>query len=79
VAQAAFARALEQRHRFSGGDARTWFYTIGLRPWRSTSCGGGDGYPRERRARNRAGPCPPSPTCGSPSATSNRNTGRRSC
>lgn len=31
VAQAAFARALEQRHRFSGGDARAWFYTIGLR------------------------------------------------
>lgn len=31
VAQAAFARALEQRHRFAGGDARAWFYTIGLR------------------------------------------------
>ena len=31
VAQAAFARALEQRHRFRGGDARAWFYTIGLR------------------------------------------------
>lgn len=31
VAQAAFARALEQRHRFSGGDARAWLYTIGLR------------------------------------------------
>jgi RNA polymerase sigma-70 factor (ECF subfamily) len=30
VAQAAFARAIEQRHRFSGGDARSWFYTIGL-------------------------------------------------
>lgn len=31
VAQAAFARALESRHRFSGGDARAWLYTIGLR------------------------------------------------
>jgi RNA polymerase sigma-70 factor (ECF subfamily) len=31
VAQAAFARALEHRHKFSGGDARAWFYTIGLR------------------------------------------------
>ena len=31
VAQAAFARALEQRHRFTGGDVRAWFYTIGLR------------------------------------------------
>jgi RNA polymerase sigma-70 factor (ECF subfamily) len=31
VAQAAFARALERRHLFSGGDARAWFYTIGLR------------------------------------------------
>jgi RNA polymerase sigma-70 factor (ECF subfamily) len=31
VAQAAFARALERRHMFSGGDARAWFYTIGLR------------------------------------------------
>lgn len=31
VAQAAFARALEQRHRFGGGDLRAWFYTIGLR------------------------------------------------
>ena len=31
IAQAAFARALEQRHRFGGGDARSWFYTIGLR------------------------------------------------
>ncbi len=31
IAQAAFARALEHRHRFSGGDARAWFYTLGLR------------------------------------------------
>jgi RNA polymerase sigma-70 factor (ECF subfamily) len=31
VAQAAFARALERRGRFDGGDARAWFYTIGLR------------------------------------------------
>jgi RNA polymerase sigma-70 factor (ECF subfamily) len=31
IAQDAFARALEQRHRFAGGDARAWFYTIGLR------------------------------------------------
>jgi RNA polymerase sigma-70 factor (ECF subfamily) len=31
VAQTAFARALEQRHRFSGGDTRAWLYTIGLR------------------------------------------------
>jgi len=31
VAQTAFTRALEQRHRFTGGDARAWFYTIGLR------------------------------------------------
>ncbi len=31
VAQAAFARALERRHLFSGGDARAWLYTIGLR------------------------------------------------
>ena len=31
VAQAAFARALEQRRRFAGGDIRAWFYTIGLR------------------------------------------------
>jgi RNA polymerase sigma-70 factor (ECF subfamily) len=31
VAQAAFARALEQRLRFGGGDLRAWFYTIGLR------------------------------------------------
>ncbi len=31
LAQAAFIRALEQRHRFVGGDARAWLYTIGLR------------------------------------------------
>jgi RNA polymerase sigma-70 factor (ECF subfamily) len=31
MAQTAFARALEQRDRFAGGDARAWFYTIGLR------------------------------------------------
>jgi RNA polymerase sigma-70 factor (ECF subfamily) len=31
VAQAAFARALERRDRFRGGDARGWLYTIGLR------------------------------------------------
>lgn len=31
MAQAAFARALEHRHRFAGGDVRAWFYTIGLR------------------------------------------------
>jgi DNA-directed RNA polymerase specialized sigma24 family protein len=31
VAQAAFARALERRDRFHGGDARGWLYTIGLR------------------------------------------------
>jgi RNA polymerase sigma-70 factor (ECF subfamily) len=31
VAQAAFARALEKRQRFSGGDARAWLYTIALR------------------------------------------------
>ena len=31
VAQAAFARALEHRHRFTDGDARAWLYTIGLR------------------------------------------------
>lgn len=31
VAQAAFARALEHRDGFSGGDARAWLYTIGLR------------------------------------------------
>ena len=31
VAQAAFARALERRSSFRGGDVRAWFYTIGLR------------------------------------------------
>jgi RNA polymerase sigma-70 factor, ECF subfamily len=31
VAQAAFARALEHRTRFRGGDVRAWLYTIGLR------------------------------------------------
>ena len=31
VAQAAFARALEHRRGFKGGDARAWLYTIGLR------------------------------------------------
>jgi RNA polymerase sigma-70 factor (ECF subfamily) len=31
VAQAAFARALEARSGFRGGDLRAWFYTIGLR------------------------------------------------
>lgn len=31
VAQTAFAKALEHRHKFSGGDVRAWFYTIGLR------------------------------------------------
>ena len=31
MAQAAFARALDRRHQFSGGDVRAWFYTIGLR------------------------------------------------
>src|SRR5438874_4505871 len=31
IAQAAFARALEQRNRFHGGDARAWLYTVGLR------------------------------------------------
>lgn len=31
IAQAAFARAMEKRHRFSGGDARAWLYTIALR------------------------------------------------
>jgi RNA polymerase sigma-70 factor, ECF subfamily len=30
VAQAAIARALEQRNRFTGGDVRAWLYTIGL-------------------------------------------------
>lgn len=31
VAQTAFARALEHRADFSGGDVRAWFYTSGLR------------------------------------------------
>lgn len=31
VAQAAFARALERRSGFRGGDARAWLFTIGLR------------------------------------------------
>jgi RNA polymerase sigma-70 factor (ECF subfamily) len=31
LAQAAFARALERRHRFRGGDARAWLLTIGIR------------------------------------------------
>jgi RNA polymerase sigma-70 factor (ECF subfamily) len=31
ASQAAFARALEHKSRFSGGDARAWLYTIGLR------------------------------------------------
>lgn len=31
ISQAAFARAFEQQHKFSGGDVRAWFYTIGLR------------------------------------------------
>lgn len=31
VAQAAFARALQRRHQFHGGDARAWLYTIGIR------------------------------------------------
>ncbi len=31
VAQSAFARALERRHRFRGGDVRAWLYTIGIR------------------------------------------------
>ena len=31
MAQAAVARALEQRHRFHGGNPRGWLYTIGLR------------------------------------------------
>ena len=31
IAQAAIARALEQRSRFTGGDLRAWLYTIGLR------------------------------------------------
>ncbi len=31
LAQAAFVRAIENRNRFTGGDARAWLYTIGLR------------------------------------------------
>ena len=31
VAQATFARAIERRSLFHGGDARAWLYTIGLR------------------------------------------------
>jgi RNA polymerase sigma-70 factor (ECF subfamily) len=31
IAQSAFARALERRERFRGGDVRAWLYTIGLR------------------------------------------------
>jgi len=31
VAQSAFARAIESRDRFRGGDARAWLFTIGLR------------------------------------------------
>ena len=31
AAQASFARALERRHQFRGGDARAWLYTIGIR------------------------------------------------
>ena len=31
VAQAAVARAFEQRHRFRAGDTRAWLYTIGMR------------------------------------------------
>jgi len=31
VAQSAVAQALANRHRFHGGDARAWLYTIGLR------------------------------------------------
>ena len=31
LAQTTFARALEHRARFHGGDARAWLYTIGLR------------------------------------------------
>ena len=31
VAQAAFARALERRNTFRGGDVRAWLYTIGIR------------------------------------------------
>ena len=31
VAQSAFARALEQRSRFRGGEVRAWFLTLGVR------------------------------------------------
>ncbi len=31
VAQSAFARALERRSRFRGGDVRAWLYAIGIR------------------------------------------------
>lgn len=31
VAQSAFARAIERRHAFRGGNARAWFMTIALR------------------------------------------------
>lgn len=31
MAQAAFARGLERRHSFRGGDVRAWLYTIGIR------------------------------------------------
>lgn len=31
VAQAAFEKAFQARHRFSGHDVRAWFYTIALR------------------------------------------------
>lgn len=52
VAQAAFARALEQRHQFSGGTPALGSARSGS-AWRSTSCGGGDGRPcaRDRMIR----------------------------
>jgi RNA polymerase sigma-70 factor (ECF subfamily) len=31
VAQSAFTKAFQSRHRFRGGDVRAWLYTIGLR------------------------------------------------
>ena len=31
VAQSAFARPLDRRSRFRGGDVRAWLYTIGIR------------------------------------------------
>jgi RNA polymerase sigma-70 factor (ECF subfamily) len=31
VAQAAYARALERKRQFAGGDIRAWLYTIGIR------------------------------------------------